>query len=231
MAKKRDIRQRAFDALGDFSGYVGEDVIRDKMVQIFKDEARAAGIDDTSVSMAAAIIARDGNLKALGKERIEDFYLDVKPKGKAAGWDGEADHAGMKKITQVMDDIKRDVAANGKKKAKAKATITPEKKAHFEELIAAEKERAAKAKAKSGLDADGLPVVESSPVSSSLDGAKRKKGRPRKHDSGGQISVWFDDETKARIERIMKRSPRNESFSDVVNGLIKAGLKYLGEDK
>ena len=229
MAKKRDIRQRAFDTLGDFAGYVGEDVIRDKMVQIFKDEARAAGIDDTSVSMAAAILARDGNLKALGRERIEDFYLGVKPKGKAAGWDGEADHAGMKKITQVMDDIKRDVNANENKKAKAKATITPEKKAHFEGLIEAEKERATKAK-ESGLDADGLPVIESAAIPSSV-GAKRKRGRPKKHDNGGQISIWFDDDTKAKIERILKRNPNYKSFSDVVNGLIKAGLEYLGEDR
>lgn len=210
MAKKRDIRQRAFDALGDFSGYVGEDVIRDKMVQIFKDEARAAGIDDTSVSMAAAIIARDGNLKALGKERIEDFYLDGKTEEKPAK-PIAGKNMSAKKLDKKLSGMARKAEEQAETKAKKKRQRDEEKE--------------------SGLDADGLPVVESSPVSSSLDGAKRKKGRPRKHDSGGQISVWFDDDTKARIERIMKRSPRNESFSDVVNGLIKAGLKYLGEDK
>lgn len=210
MANKRDIRQRAFDALGDFSGYVGEDVIRDKMVQIFKDEARAAGIDDTSVSMAAAIIARDGNLKALGKERIEDFYLDGKTDEKPV-----KPIAGKNMSAQKLGKKLSGMARKAEEQAETKA----------------KKQRQRDEEKESGLDADGLPVVESSPVSSSLDGAKRKKGRPRKHDSGGQISVWFDDDTKSRIERIMKRSPRNESFSDVVNGLIKAGLKYLGEDK
>ena len=209
MAKKRDIRQRAFDALGDFSGYVGEDVIRDKMVQIFKDEAKAAGIDDTSVSMAAAIIARDGNLKALGRERIEDFYLDGKPEEKPV-----KPIAGKNMAAQKLGKKLSGMARKAEEQAETKA----------------KKQRQRDEEKESGLDADGLPVIESAAIPSSV-GAKRKRGRPKKHDNGGQISIWFDDDTKAKIERIVKRNPNYKSFSDVVNGLIKAGLEYLGEDK
>ena len=209
MAKKRDIRQRAFDALGDFAGYVGEDAIRDKMVQIFKDKARAAGIDDTSVSMAAAIIARDGNLKALGRERIEDFYLDGKTEEKPV-----KPKAGKSMSAQKLDKKLSGMARKAEEQAETKA----------------KKQRQRDEEKESGLDADGLPVIESAAIPSSV-GAKRKRGRPKKHDNGGQISIWFDDDTKAKIERIVKRNPNYKSFSDVVNGLIKAGLEYLGEDR
>jgi hypothetical protein len=53
---------------------------------------------------------------------------------------------------------------------------------------------------------------------------KHKRGRPKKHESGGQISIWFDEETKGMIERLKKKRNMNESLSDVTNYLIQVGL-------
>ena len=59
--------------------------------------------------------------------------------------------------------------------------------------------------------------------------SKHKRGRPKKHESGGQISVWFDEETKRMILQIMKERSKDESFSDAVNYLLQIGLKCTDE--
>ena len=51
---------------------------------------------------------------------------------------------------------------------------------------------------------------------------KRKRGRPRKHESGGQISVWFDDDLREAIKEYAERE--GFSFSDAVNVLLILGL-------
>lgn len=180
MARNLSLRELALSELGDFADYVPEEDIQKKM-----EEIRQRG--DREATAAA---------RAFG-----ETYAALR--GRAAGW-GDEDHADIKNITKVVEDIKRDVNATGKKKDKAKATITPEKKAHFEGLIAAEKERAAKAK-------------EQKPEE------KRKQGRPRKHESGGQISVWFDDKMKAAVNQ--RALVWHCSFSDAVNRLLMLAIK------
>ena len=56
--------------------------------------------------------------------------------------------------------------------------------------------------------------------------AKRAKGRPRKHESGSQTSIWFTDEVRQKVQEVAML--RRLSFSDAVNALIKIGLADYG---
>ena len=55
---------------------------------------------------------------------------------------------------------------------------------------------------------------------------KRAKGRPRKHESGSQTSIWFTDEVRQKVQEVAIL--RRLSFSDAVNALIKIGLADYG---
>ena len=65
MAIKLDLKERARIALGDFD-YTPE-MLREKMADIYEQDAREKGIDEFSIGLARALIVRDGNLDALGR--------------------------------------------------------------------------------------------------------------------------------------------------------------------
>lgn len=223
MAEKLSIRERARIALGDFDFTL--DMLHEKMSEIFKEEAKARGLDDTSIGIAAAIIARDGNLKALGREEIEDIFLptDAEKIEKAAhdfgalysslkaGKQGE-EHDGMKNITKVMEDIRRDVNAKGKKPArkpkeeKAAGKITTRGQ-YWAEVKrrddAAKAEKAAREAKKE---------------------EKRKRGRPKKHETGSrQTSILFSDEMREAVNQYAQFY--RCSFSDAVNKLLEMAIR------
>ena len=193
MARKLTLRERARYALGDFD--VNENALRAKMAEIYEAEAKERGEDETSISLVKAVIVRDGNLDALGR-------TDESPQ--KYEWGGESFHCDLPEIVKPDESRAKGSTAADKPKAKPKTAITPEKKRHFEELIAAEKERAAKAK-------------ESKPEE------KRKQGRPKKHADGGQISVWFDSRMKAAVSQ--RALVWHCSFSDAVNRLLMLAIK------
>ena len=235
MAEKLSIRERARIALGDFDFTL--DMLHEKMSEIFKEEAKARGLDDTSIGIAAAIIARDGNLKALGREEIEDIFLPTDAEKACrnshteaaekiekaahdfgelysnlrAGKQGE-EHDGMKNITKVMEDIRRDVNAKGQKPArkpkeeKAAGKITTRGQ-YWAEVKrrddAAKAEKAAKEAKKE---------------------EKRKRGRPKKHETGSrQTSILFSDEMREAVNQYAQFY--RCSFSDAVNKLLEMAIR------
>ena len=57
--------------------------------------------------------------------------------------------------------------------------------------------------------------------------SKHKRGRPKKHESGGQISVWFDDKLKAELSH--RAIVWTCSFSDTVNRLLMLAINGSNE--
>lgn len=193
MARKLDLRERARAALGDFD--YSEEALRKKMADLYEQDAKERGEDDFSIGLHRAVIIRDGNIDA----------FEVKTdKAQKYEWGGETFDCELPELVKHDENRAKGSTAADKPKAKPKTAITPEKKRHFEELIAAEKERAAKAK-------------ESKPEE------KRKQGRPKKHADGGQISVWFDSRMKAAVSQ--RAMVWHCSFSDAVNRLLMLAIK------
>jgi len=192
MAEKLSIRERARIALGDFDFTL--EMLHEKMSEIFKEEAKARGLDDTSIGIAAAIIARDGNLKALGREEIEDIFLptDAEKIDKAAHDFGEL-------YSNLKEAGKQGEAKAERKPQKEKAAeaVKPCRNSHTK---AAEKEAK-------------KPKEE-----------KRRRGRPKKHETGSQTSIWFSDEMREAVNQYAQFYRLN-SFSDAVNKLLEMAIR------
>ena len=205
MARKLDLRERARAALGDFD--YSEEALREKMADLYEQDAKERGENDTGISLAKALIVRDGNLSALGQKAESPQKYE---------WGGEQFEINLPELVKhdekqspfecklpVMPEDENQRRGSTTAKAKPKTLITPEKKRHFDELKAKEEKRAADAKAKPE--------------------EKRKQGRPKKHESGGQISIWFDDKMKAAVNQ--RAMVWHCSFSDAVNRLLMLAIK------
>lgn len=198
MAEKLSIRERARIALGDFDFPL--DVLHQKMSEIFKEEARARGLDDDTISLAAAIIARDGNLSALGKNRIEDIFPDQE---EAQGKKNDAIETAAHNFGALYASMKAGGKEQAEKKPPAKIKTRGQYWAEVKRREdAAKAEKAAKEAKKE---------------------EKRKRGRPKKHESGSQISIWFHDDMKAAINQ--RALVWRCSFSDAVNELLRLAIK------
>lgn len=200
MAEKLSIRERARIALGDFDFPL--DMLHQKMSEIFKEEARARGLDDDTISLAAAIIARDGNLSALGKKRIEDIFPDQE---EAQGKKNDAIEAAAHNSGALYASMK----AGGKEQAEKKPPAKIKTRGQYWAEV---KRRQDAAKAEKAAREAKTPKEE-----------KRGRGRPRKHESGSQISIWFHDDMKAAINQ--RALVWHCSFSDAVNELLRLAIK------
>ena len=200
MAEKLSIRERARIALGDFDFTL--DMLHEKMSEIFKEEAKARGLDDTSIGIAAAIIARDGNLKALGRERIEDIFLSSDAEAKRERKDNDVIEKAAHDFGALYSSLKADKQGEEKPKRKpikeaAAEAVKPCRNSH---IISAEK------KAEN-------PKED-----------KRKRGRPKKHKTGSrQTSILFSDEMREAVNQYAQFY--RCSFSDAVNKLLEMAIR------
>lgn len=181
MAKKKSLRDRALDALGDFSGLASEETVRAKMdeLQRMDAESAAAAVDD---------VLKDPDKTAAGYERMKG---QEKPK------------SGRPRIS-------------AEKEAEI-AEAAHEFAAVYASMKAARRDTASHDDAPKENDV-GKPAEEAAKTPQ-----KKKRGRPRKHESGGQLSVWFDDDLKREIENIAARL--GCSFSDAVNKMLVFAIK------
>ena len=138
--------------------------------------------------------------------------LSARERAKIRLGDYAASAAELEAMTQTIeaeDRLQWDLSRVSERKRRRKA----------KELFLKSIEPPAEAGAPSG------EIVETEAQLHEITEAPRRRGRPRKHKSGGQISVWFSSELRTEIRRRAARE--GITFSDMVERLLEAGLSSL----
>lgn len=121
------------------------------------------------------------------------------------------------------DTVDAEIKAHTLKSAKTKTAPAEKKtkgvKTKAEPII--NKPKATKLKGRKAKTVESpAPVIETpqpAPV------VEKKVGRPRKHSSGGQVSIWLTDETKKALK--IKAIENDITFADLVAKILEEGLK------